>query len=182
VAQETWQIDPVHSCIHFSIRHFVISKIHGRFTKWGGSIHLDDASPASSTVEVDIDASSIDTNDPNRDNHLKGPEFFNVAEYPKITFKSTSVEPEGPNQFKVTGDMTLRGVTKPVVLEVEHGGNVKDPWGKQRGGFSVKGAINRGDFGVSFNAVLEAGGVALSDKVEFSIDVEATKVMQATAN
>jgi polyisoprenoid-binding protein YceI len=182
VAQETWQIDPVHSCIHFSIRHFVISKIHGRFTKWGGVIQLDDVSPASSKVEVDIDASSIDTNDPNRDNHLKGPDFFNVADYPKITFKSTSVEPVGPNQFRVTGDMTLRGVTKPVVLEVEHGGNVKDPWGNQRGGFGVKGAINRGDFGVSFNAVLEAGGVALSDKVDFSIDVEATKVMQAAAN
>src|SRR5579864_3184838 len=97
VAQETWQIDPVHSCIHFSIRHFVISRIHGRFTKWGGTIHLDDASPASSTVEVDIDASSIDTNDANRDNHLKGADFFNVAEHPKITFKSTKVEPLGQN-------------------------------------------------------------------------------------
>jgi len=182
VAQETWQIDPVHSCIHFSIRHFVISKIHGRFTKWGGTIQLDEASPASSQVEIHIDASSIDTNDPNRDGHLKSDAFFDVAQYPEIKFKSTKVEPAGKSQYRVTGDLTLRGVTKPVTLEVEHGGNVKDPWGNQRGGFGVKGAIDRGEFGMSFNAVLEAGGVALSDKVEFSIDVEATKVMQAAAN
>lgn len=181
MAKETWQVDPVHSCIHFSIRHMVVSRIHGRFTKWGGAIQLDDASPASSQVEIHIDASSVDTNDPNRDGHLKADAFFDVANYPEITFKSTRVEPAGEGKFSVTGDLTLHGVTKPVTLEVEHGGNVKDPWGNQRGGFSVKGAINRHDFGVSFNAVLEAGGVALGDKVEFSIDVEATKVMQAAA-
>ncbi len=182
MAQEKWQIDPVHSCIHFSIRHMVVSRIHGRFTKWGGTIQLDDQNPAASQVEVHIDASSIDTNDANRDGHLKADSFFDVAKYPEITFKSTKVEATGKDQFRVTGDLTLRGVTKPVTLDVEHGGSVKDPWGNQRGGFSVKGTINRNDFGVSFNAVLEAGGVALGDKVDFSIDIEATKVMQAAAS
>ncbi|PWU03075.1 MAG: polyisoprenoid-binding protein [Terriglobia bacterium] len=182
MAQETWQIDPVHSCIHFSIRHFVISKIHGRFTKWGGTIHLDEASPAASDVSVEIDATSVDTNDAKRDGHLQSPDFFNTAEHPKITFRSTSVESAGPGKYKVTGDLTLRGVTKPVTLNVEHGGSVKDPWGNQRGGFSLKGDINRQEFGMTFNAVLEAGGVALGDNVEFSIDVEATKAMQAGAD
>ena len=181
MALQTWQVDPVHSCIHFSIRHFVVSKIHGRFTKWGGKLELDETAPASSQVEIHIDASSIDTNDPNRDAHLKTQDFFNVAQHPEITFKSTRVEPAGTDRYRVTGDFTLRGVTKPVVLEVEHGGSVKDPWGNNRGGFSVKGSINRSDFGLSFNQTLEGGGLALGDTVEFSIDMEAVKAMQAAA-
>ncbi len=181
MAQETWQIDPVHSCIHFSIRHFVVSKIHGRFTKWGGTMQLDEASPASSKVEVHIDASSIDTNDPRRDGHLQGADFFNVAQYPEITFVSTKVEPAGGDRYRVTGDLTLRGITRPVTLEVEHGGTVKDPWGNNRGGFGLKGSIDRKEFGLTFNQVLEGGGVALGDTVDFSIDVEAVKAAGAAA-
>ena len=181
VALETWQIDPVHSCIHFSIRHFVISRIHGRFTKWGGAIHFDEEAPASSTVDIHIDANSIDTNDPNRDGHLKGADFFDTARFPEMTFKSTKVEPAGANHYRVTGDFTLRGITQPVTLDVEHGGQVKDPWGNNRGGFSVTGSIDRKDFGLTFNAALEGGGLALGDTVHFSIDAEAVKAAQAAA-
>ena len=164
MAIDTWQVDPVHSCIHFSVTHCMVSKIHGRFTKWSGAIQLDEASPASSSVEIQIDAASIDTNEPNRDGHLKGADLFNVAQYPEIT-----------------GDFALRGVTKPVVLEVEHGGNVKDPWGNSRGGFSVKGSIDRKEFGLTFNMPLEGGGFVLGDKVDFSIDMEAVKAAAQAA-
>jgi polyisoprenoid-binding protein YceI len=181
VALETWQIDPVHSCIHFSIRHFVISRIHGRFTKWGGTIQFDEEAPATSKVDIHIDANSIDTNDPNRDGHLKGADFFDTARFPEMTFQSTKVEPAGANHYLVTGDFSLRGVTHPVTLDVEHGGQVKDPWGNNRGGFSVTGSIDRKDFGVTFNAALEGGGLALGDKVDFSIDAEAVKAAQAAA-
>jgi len=181
VALETWQVDPIHSCIHFSIRHFVVSKIHGRFTKWGGTLQLDEAAPTSSQVEIQIDPTSIDTNEPRRDGHLQGPDFFDVAQYPQITFKSTRVEPLGGDRYRVTGDFTMRGVTKPITLEVEHGGSVKDPWGNNRGGFSLKGSINRKDFGMAFHQLMEGGGLVLGDQVDFSIDLEAVRAMQATA-
>jgi len=179
VATETWQIDPVHSSIHFTIRHFVISKIHGRFTKWGGTAQLDEQAPESSHVDIHIDVASLDTNDPKRDGHLKTADFFDVERYPEITFRSTKVEPQGAERFRVTGDLTIRGVTKPVVLEVEHGGKVKDPWGNNRGGFSVKGTIDRKDFGISFNQVLEAGGLALGETVDISADLEVVSAMKA---
>ena len=175
MALETWQIDPVHSHIHFSIRHFVISKIHGRFTKWGGTLQLDEQSPAASKAEIHIDVNSIDTNDANRDGHLKTPDFFDTARYPEITFKSTSVQANGPNRYRVNGDMTMRGVTSPATLDVESGGQVKDPWGHTRCGFSVKGSVDRKAFGLSFNQVLEAGGLALGETVDVAIDLEAVK-------
>jgi polyisoprenoid-binding protein YceI len=182
VATETWQIDPVHSGIHFSIRHFVVGRVHGRFTKLGGTIQIDDANPANSKVEAHIDASTVDTNDEKRDGHLKTADFFNVAEHPQITFKSTRVEAAGKDKFRVTGDLTLRGAKKSVTMDVEHGGNVKDPWGNNRGGFSMKTQINRKDFGIMFDQLLEGGGPALGDTIDISIDVEATKTMQAAAS
>ena len=181
MATETWQIDPVHSGIHFSIRHFVVGKVHGRFTKIGGTIQIDEANPANSKVDVQIDANSVDTNDEKRDGHLKTPEFFNTAEHPQITFKSTKVEAAGKDKFRVTGDLTLRGVKKSVTFDVEHGGNVKDPWGNNRGGFSLKTQVNRKDFGITFNQTLEGGGPALGDTIDISIDVEATKAKEAAA-
>ena len=181
MALETWQIDPVHSCIHFSIPHFAVSKIHGRFTKWGGTLQLDEAHPAASTVEVQIDAASVDTNEANRDNHLRGADFFDIANHPQITFKSSKVEPEGANKYRVTGDLTIRGISRPMVLAVESGGKVKDPWGNNRGGFSLAGKIDRKDFGISFHQVMEAGGLLLGDTVTFSIDVEAVKAASAAA-
>jgi polyisoprenoid-binding protein YceI len=181
MAAETWQIDPVHSGIHFSIRHFVVGKVHGRFTKISGTIQLDEGNPTNSKVDVQIDANSVDTNDEKRDGHLKTPDFFNTGEHPFITFRSTKVEAAGKDKFRVTGDLTLRGATKPITFDVEHGGQVKDPWGLNRGGFSLKTQINRKDFGIMFNQTLEGGGPALGDTIEISIDVEATKAKEAAA-
>jgi polyisoprenoid-binding protein YceI len=182
MAVETWQIDPVHSHIHFSIRHFVISKIHGRFTKWGGTVQFDEHVPANSKVEVSIEAASIDTNDPKRDGHLKTPDFFDTERYPHITFVSTKAEAAGGDHYRVTGDLTMRGVTHPVAFDVEYGGSVKDPWGNNRGGFSIKGSIERKDFGLAFNQVLEGGGLALGEKVDFAIDLEAVKTAAQAAS
>jgi polyisoprenoid-binding protein YceI len=181
VAVETWQIDPVHSYLHFNIRHFVVSKVHGRFTKWGGTIDLDQQQPTNSKVDIEIDVNSIDTGDARRDGHLKTPDFFDIEKYPQITFQSTSVEPAGSNEFKVTGDLTIKGLSKPVTLEVEHGGEVKDPWGNQRSGFSIKGSFDRRDFGLGFNQTLEGGGPALGDKIELVADLEATKAVAQAA-
>src|SRR5215469_4477994 len=118
MALETWNVDPVHSSIHFSIRHLVISKIHGRFTKWGGTIQFDDQQPTASKVDIQIDVNSIDTNDPKRDEHLKTPDFFDATNHPQITFHSTKVEQAGKDEYRVTGDLTIRGTAKPVTLEV----------------------------------------------------------------
>ena len=181
MAVETWQIDPVHSYLHFNIRHFVVSKVHGRFTKWGGNIQLDGQQPANSEVDIEIDANSIDTGDPRRDGHLKTADFFDTEKYPQITFQSTKIEPAGTDRYQVTGDLTIKGVSKPVILEVEHGGEVKDPWGNQRGGFSIKGSFDRRDFGLAFNQTLEGGGPALGDKIELVADLEATKAAAQAA-
>jgi len=181
MAAETWNIDPVHSSIHFSIRHLVISKIHGRFTKWGGVIQFDEQQPASSKVDIQIDVKSIDTNDPKRDGHLMTPDFFDGEQFPQITFSSTQVQPDGKNKYKVTGNLTLRGVTKPVTFEVEHGGQVKDMWGNNRGGFEISGSIDRRDFGMSFAGTTEGGAAILGDKINFAIDVEAIKAAAQAA-
>ncbi|HLI82361.1 MAG TPA: YceI family protein [Bryobacteraceae bacterium] len=181
MAVETWQIDPVHSFLRFTIRHFVVSKVHGRFTQWGGTIHFDNQQPTNSKVEIQIDANSIDTGDGRRDGHLKTADFFDTEKHPQITFRSTKIESAGPNRYRVTGDLTIRGVAKPVTLEVEHGGEVKDPWGNQRGGFSIQGSFDRRDFGLTFNQTLEGGGPALGDKIELVADVEATKAAAQAA-
>jgi polyisoprenoid-binding protein YceI len=182
LALEMWRIDPAHSCIHFAIRYLGISKIHGRFTKWGGTVQFDEAAPTASQVEVRIDATSVDTNEPKRDGHLQTPDFLNTAQYPEITFKSMRVEAAGKDRYRVTGDLSMRGMTKSITLEVEHGGGAKDPWGNERGGFSLKGAIDRRDFGLSFHHVLENGAPVLGETVEFTIDLEAVKAMKAATS
>jgi polyisoprenoid-binding protein YceI len=181
MALETWNIDPVHSSIHFSIRHLVISKIHGRFTKWGGTIEFDEQHPASSKVNIQIDVDSIDTNDPKRDGHLKTPDFFDAEHHPQITFASTKVEPKAANEYRVAGDLTIRGITHPVTLEVEHGGQVKDMWGNNRGGFGIKGVIDRRDFGMAFAGTTESGAAILGDKIDIAIDAEAIKAAAQAA-
>jgi polyisoprenoid-binding protein YceI len=175
MALEKWNIDVVHSTIGFTVRHLMVSKVHGFFTKWNGSLEFDEKNPASSHAEVQIDVASVDTREPQRDAHLKSGDFFEVEKHPQMTFKSTAVERGKDGHFKVTGDLTLRGVTKPVVLDVEYGGRSKHPQMGERVGFSASTSINRKDFGVSFNQVLDNGGVALSDKVDITLEIEATK-------
>jgi polyisoprenoid-binding protein YceI len=174
MALENWNIDVVHSTVGFTVRHLMVSKVHGLFTKWSGSFAFDETNPAASHVEVTIEVASVDTREPQRDAHLRSGDFFEVEKFPHMTFKSTSVA-GSKNAFKVTGDLTLRGVTKPVVLDVEYSGRVKHPQMGERVGFSAHTSINRKDFGVSFNQVLDTGGLAVSEKVDINLEVEATK-------
>ena len=170
----TYNVDTAHSEIGFSVRHMMFAKVRGQFKTWSAKLAYDAASPAKSTIEVDIDVASIDTREEKRDGHLKSPDFFDAEKFPKMTFKSTRIEPAGTGQFKVTGDLTIHGVTHPVTLEVEQTGSGKDPWGNDRLGFSARAAIHRSEWGLKWNQALETGGVLVSDKVE--IEVEASVV------
>lgn len=174
MALENWNIDVVHSTIGFTVRHLMVSKVHGYFTKWNGKLAFDEANPSASHAEAQIEVASVDTREPQRDAHLKTGDFFEVEKYPYMTFKSTGVERAG-DRFKVKGDLTLRGVTRPIVLDVEYGGRAKHPQMGERVGFSASTTINRKDFGVSFNQLLDGGGLALSEKVDINLEIEATK-------
>lgn len=169
----TWQIDPMHSSAQFAVTHLMLSTVRGEFHGLKGTLILDEKDITKSTVEVTIDANSVETREPNRDAHLKSPDFFDVAKYPTLTFKSTKVEQVSAGQLKVTGDLTIRGVTKQVVLNVEGPrAPIKDPMGMQRTAVSATAKINRQDFGVSWNKTLDSGGVVVSDDVRITLDVE----------
>jgi len=173
---DTWQIDPAHTNVEFTVRHMMISNVKGQFQKTSGAISAEGNDPSTAKIDATIDASSIDTRVEKRDGHLKSPDFLDVAKFPTITFKSTKIETAGPNKWKVTGDLTLHGVTKPVVLDVEAAGPpIHDPMGNTRAGASATTKINRSDFGLTWNKALEAGGVMVGDEVAISIDVEAIK-------
>ena len=169
-----YDLDTVHSHIDFSVRHLVVSKVKGRFKTWTGSLELDEENLTNSKVSVEIDVASVDTNEPQRDGHLRTGDFFEAEKHPKITFKSTSIAKKGESELAVTGDLTIKGHTHPVVLDVEFGGTVKDPWGKRRAGFTATTTIERKDFGLTFNQTLDHGGVAIGEKVTISLDIEAT--------
>jgi polyisoprenoid-binding protein YceI len=171
----TWNIDLSHSAIHFTVRHMVISKVRGRFSKFSGSLQFDPASPGSGSVTVEIDPSSVDTSDAQRDGHLKSGDFFEVEKFPKASFKSTRVTEPGEGKLKIEGELTLRGVTKPVTLDATYEGTGADPWGGQRAGFSVNTSINRTDYGVSFNKALETGGLLVGEKIDLNLEIEAVQ-------
>ncbi len=175
MALEKWEIDSSHSGVHFSVRHMVVAKVRGQFARWTGSFLAEGGDLGRASANVVIDASSIDTGVADRDTHLKSPDFFDVANYPEITFKSTRVDKESDEALRVTGDLTIRGVTREVVLEVEYAGRTKDPWGNERAGFTAKTAIDRKDFGLTWNQLLEAGGVMVGDRIAIEIEVEAVK-------
>jgi polyisoprenoid-binding protein YceI len=175
-ANSNWQIDPAHSSAQFSVRHMAISTVRGAFSKVTGSVVFDDKDVSKSTVEVTIDANSVDTRVPDRDNDLRSEKFFDVAHYPSITFKSRKVEQLAPGKLKVIGDLTIRGVTKEVVLDVEGPtAPMKDPWGNTRTAANATTKVNRQDFGVKWNATLDNGGVVVGDDVSIIIDVELVK-------
>ena len=175
MALETWELDTSHSGIHFSVRHMVIAKVRGAFTKWNGTLKLDLENLAASTVDVKIEAGSIDTKEAQRDGHLRSPDFLDVEKFPTIEFKSKKVEAESKERLRVTGDLTIRGVTREVVLETEFAGSGKDPWGGTRAGFSAATHIDRKDFGLTWNQALETGGILVGDRVDITLDVEAKK-------
>jgi polyisoprenoid-binding protein YceI len=173
----TYVIDPSHTQLGFAVRHLAVSKVRGRLSKFEGTLELAE-DPAQSKATVTIDATSVDTREETRDNHLRTNDFFDVENHPSWTFTSTSIQAESPTEFKVVGDLTIRGVTKPVTLDVTYEGVVTDPWGNLRVGFSASTSINRDEFGVSFGAVADASGsILLAKKVDIEIELEA--VLQA---
>jgi polyisoprenoid-binding protein YceI len=171
----TWQIDPAHSQIQFSIRHMMISTVRGQFDRFGGTVELDEQNPSRSTVDVQIEAGSINTREPRRDGHLASPDFFDAETYPYLTFKSTRVEQLDDTHARLYGDLTIRDVTKEVVLNVEYAGQAKSPWGTVSAGFSATTKINRKDWGLAWNQALETGGVLLGEEITINIEVEVVK-------
>ena len=167
----TWTIDPSHSEVGFSVRHLMVSKVKGNFESFEGSLTIGE-DPLQSSVQVEVDLSSINTRDANRDGHLKSNDFFEVENFPKMTFVSTKVEPAGSN-FTVTGDLSIKGTTKPVVLNLEFNGVHPDPWGGVRSGFSATTEISRKAYGVDFEIPMDGGGVVVGDAIKISLEVEA---------
>ena len=169
----SWLIDEVHTHVGFSVKHMMVTTVRGQFKQYRGSVQIDPVDFTRSTFEGEIEVASIETGNSQRDDHLRNNDFFDAPNHPKITFKSTRIEPKGDGEFVVHGDITIRGVTKPIALDVEFHGTSKNPWGKTVAGVSARATINRKDFGVSYNALLETGGVAVGEKVKIEIDVEA---------
>lgn len=169
-----WTFDPAHSAIEAVARHMMVTKVRGRFNQFTGTIHMAEK-PEDSWVEVTIDAASIDTRELRRDDHMRSPDFLDVETYPSITFRSTGLEPTGGNTFRLTGDLTIRGVTRPVVLECEFFGVSKDPWGNDRALFTARTELTRDEFGMTWNQALEAGGVLVSRKLQVELEVQALK-------
>lgn len=179
-AATEWSIDKSHSSATFSIRHMMVSNVRGEFGNLTGTLSIDDADITKSSVTAEVDASTINTRDGKRDEHLKSPDFFDVGKFPKLTFKSTKVEKAGTG-LKITGDLTIHGMTKPVVLTAEAPTpTVKDPWGNVKRGFSATAKLSRKDFGLIWNKTLDGGGLVLSDEVTISIEIEANQAKPAT--
>jgi polyisoprenoid-binding protein YceI len=179
-AADTYTVDKAHSEVLFSVKH-LMSRVSGRFQDFDGKIVIDRAKPEASTAEFTIKTTSINTDQTRRDDHLRSPDFFDAAKNPEITFKSTKVTPKSKEAFEVAGELTMRGVTKPVVLAVGYLGELKDPMGNEKAGFEVTGTVNRKDFGIVWNRALDAGGFVLGDEVKITINLQAAKQKQAAA-
>ncbi|HET6923947.1 MAG TPA: YceI family protein [Anaeromyxobacteraceae bacterium] len=173
MATQNWQVDGSHSAVGLTVRHMVISKVRGRFARWNARLQLDTADLARSAVEVDIEAASIDTGVADRDAHLRSADFLDAEKYPTLRYRSRKVEVLSPERLRVVGDLTIRDVTREVPLEVEYGGQGKDPWGNQRVGFIATASLNRKDFGLAWNQVLETGGVLVAERVDVEIELQA---------
>ena len=176
---ETWNIDASHSSIHFSIRHLVIAKVRGQFSRWSGAFTVEGTDFTTAQVSATIDAASIETGVADRDAHLKSPDFFDVAQYPEARFIASRFEPQGDDGGRLVGNLTIKGITREVALNIERHGQAKDPWGNERAAFSARTSIDRKDFGLTWNQALETGGLMVGDRVDLEIDIEA--VRQAAA-
>ncbi|SDI79132.1 Polyisoprenoid-binding protein YceI [Frankineae bacterium MT45] len=172
-----YTIDASHTRIGFVARHAMVTKVRGQFESFEGSLHLDLENPAASSAEISIDVASVNTASEQRDGHLRTNDFFDAPTFPKITFKSTSVEKVSDSEYKVTGDLTIKDVTKSVTVDWEFNGVATDPYGNQRAGFEGKTTLNRSDYGINFNAALDAGGVLVSEKITLEFDVSAIKTV-----
>ncbi|MGH9411648.1 MAG: YceI family protein [Vicinamibacterales bacterium] len=174
-ALTTWKIDPVHSSVEFAVRHLMITTVKGRFTGVSGSVQTDDDDVAKGEAEITIDAATIDTREPQRDAHLKSPDFFDVEKFPTIAFKSTRIIEASDGSFKLAGNLSMHGVTREVVLDVASEGRTKDPWGGDRAGYSATTRLKRSDFGLTWNQALESGGFMVGDEIKITLDVELIK-------
>lgn len=172
---ERWEIDSSHSSIHFSVRHLVIAKVRGQFSRWTGAVTVPDSDFSRASLDVVIDAASIDTGVADRDAHLRSADFFDVERFPEITFKADDVTRAASDRLRLEGALTIKGITRAVVLDVESLGTAKDPWGNERAAFSATAAVDRKDFGLTWNQVLETGGVMVGDRIEITIDIEAVR-------
>lgn len=182
VRASEWSVDGSHSSAQFTVRHMMVTDVRGSFNKVEGTVNLDDKDLTKSTVNIDIDVASVDTRDAKRDEHLKSPDFFDAAKNPKITFKSTGIKKVGKGKFKVTGDLTMRGVTKVESFDVVGPtDSIKNPWGMVVRGVSVSGKVNRKNYGVSWNTALDSGGLVVGDEVKIQVDMEIVEKVAAPA-
>ncbi|WP_425829125.1 YceI family protein [Streptomyces fractus] len=170
-----YTVDPAHTTLGFVARHAMVTNVKGSFSDFTGSLHLDGSDPAKSTASFDVQMASISTGNEDRDGHLKSADFFKIDEFPTMTFRSTSAESLGGDDYRITGDLTILGTTKPISIDLEFNGVAKDPFGNERVGFEGKSEILRSDWGLSWNAALETGGVLISDKIKLNFDISAIK-------
>ena len=175
MATERWEIDASHSGIHVSVRHLVIAKVRGQFSRWSGALVVPDGDFARATVDAVIDASSIETGVADRDAHLKSPDFLDVAQYPEARFGASRFEPQGDGEGRLIGNLTIKGITREIVLRIERHGQARDPWGNERAAFSARTSIDRKDFGLTWNQALETGGVMVGERVDLEIEIEAVR-------
>lgn len=175
MANAQWKVDPTHSSLDFSVKHMMVSRTKGTFHNFDASIEADPADLTTANIEFTVDVASVDTRNEDRDNHLRSGDFFDVENHPKMTFKSTNISKNGDGEYEVTGDLTLHGVTHPETFKVEFEGQGKDPWGNEVAGFSGEGKIKRSNYGLTYNAALETGGVLIGDDVRVMIQIEAHK-------
>lgn len=173
-AKTTWKLDPTHSAIEFSAKHLMITTVKGRITDVEGTIHIDEKNPKNSSVEATLKATSLDTRTEQRDQHLRSADFLDVEKYPVIKFRSTRIE-GGTQEFKLTGDLSIRDITREITLDVQFEGQTKDPWGGERVGFSATGKIDRRDFGLTWNQAMETGALLVGNDIKLSLEVQAIK-------
>ena len=172
----TWEIDTAHSSLEFAVRHAMVTTVRGRFHDFGGELNIDGESPESSSASVEVQLASIDTGNPDRDAHLRSADFFDVEHHPAMTFRSTRAERgDDPAEYRLAGDLTIKGITREVVLDVVYNGSATDPFGNLRAGFEGSATINRKDWGLTWNVGLEAGGLLVGDKVKLTLDISAIK-------
>lgn len=170
-----WALDTAHSSVDFSVKHMMFANVKGSFNEFDASIEADPTDLTTASIEFTIDTASVDTRNNDRDAHLRSADFFDVENFPKMAFKATSITKTDDGEYDVTGDLTIKETTKPQTFTVTYGGTGKDPWGNEKVGFAVEGSINRSEFGLTWNAALETGGVLVGDKIKISLDLQAAK-------
>ena len=178
MAKTKWSLDPLHSELGFKIRHLMISNVSGNFNKFDIDVETDNDDFENAKINVGIDVDSINTNNEQRDTHLRNADFFETGKYPKVEFRSTKIKRNGADEFELQGDLTIKGITRPVQLSLEYSGLAKDPWGNLKAGFTLTGKINRKDFGINFNAPMETGGVMLGEDIKINGEIQLVKQLE----